>query len=298
VIEADESDGSFLALKSPAAIITNIDADHLSYWGSVQALTDGFEAFARATAGPVVLCADDPGSAALAGRNHDAITYGTAHSADYQILSFETLRAGVRFALVSGSERVEVAVDGAPGIHSARNATAALALAHQLGVDLAEGVEALRSFRGVARRFEVRGDVNGITFVDCYDHLPAEIEAAVAAARQGGWNRIVCVFQPHRYSRTEALWRSFGGAFGGTDILCVTDIYPAGESPRPGVSGELIVQAVRQACPGLPVEYRPTLTEVASWLADVLRPGDLCLTLGAGDLTLVPDEVMRHLQSH
>jgi UDP-N-acetylmuramate--alanine ligase len=137
--------------------------------------------------------------------------------------------------------------------------------------------------------------VAGVTFVDDYAHLPTEVRAALAAAVDGGWRRIVCAFQPHRYSRTEALWPDFADAFGAADVLAVTDVYPSGEAPRPGVSGKLVVNAVLDAHPHRPLAYLPRRPDVVAWLLAELRPGDLCLTLGAGDLTTVPTEVLTRL---
>ena len=295
VVEADESDGTFLALGAHAAIVTNVEPDHLEHWGGEAALRQGFTDFVAALPGPAVLCLDDPGAAALVAAASQPCTYGTTAGADYEIADVEVAGTGVRFTLRHRGEAVEVAVPAAPGLHNARNAAAALALAHQLGVSLADGAAALLGFRGVARRFEVRGEVAGVVFVDSYDHLPTEISAALAAARAGGWRRVVCCFQPHRYSRTAALWRSFAHAFVDADRLVVTDVYAAGEDPRPGVSGKLIVDAVLEAHPWKEVAWIPSLADVTTYLAGVLRSGDLCLTLGAGDLTEVPDRVMARL---
>jgi UDP-N-acetylmuramate--alanine ligase len=204
--------------------------------------------------------------------------------------------AGVRFTLVHGDERVAVVVPAAPGVHNARNAAGALALAHGLGVGLADAARALGSFTGVARRFELRGSAGGVTVVDSYDHLPTEVAAALAAAAWGPWGRVVAVFQPHRYSRTEALWREFADAFVDADLLAVTGIYPAGEDPRPGVSGKLIVDAVLDAHPWAGVAWLPGLDDVLLWLRAVLRPGDLCLTLGAGDLTGLAPRIVAQLE--
>ncbi len=153
----------------------------------------------------------------------------------------------------------------------------------------------MAAFAGVARRFEHRGEIDGITFIDDYAHLPTEVAAAIEAARSGGWGRIVAVFQPHRYSRTAALWRDFADAFEGADVLVLTDVYPAGEAPRPGVSGKLVVDAVLDRHPRRHVVYLPRRIDVVRYLVDHLRPGDLCLTLGAGDLTSAPDEVQEVL---
>ena len=164
-----------------------------------------------------------------------------------------------------------------------------------IGADATDAARALGRFGGVARRFEFRGVVDGVTFVDDYAHLPTEVEAAIQAAADGGWDRIVCVFQPHRYSRTAALWRDFATCFDGADTTVVTDIYPSGETPRPGVTGKLVVDAVLDANPWASVAWMPRLDDVASWLVDRLRPGDLCLTLGAGDLTGLPDQVISRI---
>lgn len=297
VVEADESDGTFLALGAEAAIVTNVEPDHLEHWGGEAELRAAFQRFVAALPGPAVLCADDPGSAALAAHARHPVTFGSAPGSDYRIDAVVTERTGVRFVLHHGTEVVEVVVPGAPGEHNARNAAGAMALAHRSGVDLAVAATALGQFRGVARRFEVRGEAGGVVLVDSYDHLPTEVVAALAAARAGAWHRVVCCFQPHRYSRTEALGRTFADAFVDADLLVVTDVYPAGEAPRPGVTGKLVVDAVLDAHPWKRVGWLPTLDDVVVYLGAVLRPGDLCLTLGAGDLTSVPDRVLAVLRA-
>ena len=296
VVEADESDGTFLALGAATALVTNVEPDHLENWGGEDALRDGFRRFVAAVPGPVVLCADDEGARALVVAAGRPVTYGTDPAADYRIVDPEPEGAGVRFTLVHGDERVAVVVPAAPGVHNARNAAGALALAHGLGVGLADAARALGSFTGVARRFELRGSAGGVTVVDSYDHLPTEVAAALAAAAWGPWGRVVAVFQPHRYSRTEALWREFADAFVDADLLAVTGIYPAGEDPRPGVSGKLIVDAVLDAHPWAGVAWLPGLDDVLLWLRAVLRPGDLCLTLGAGDLTGLAPRIVEMLE--
>ncbi len=172
-----------------------------------------------------------------------------------------------------------------------------MARAHAVGVPLPLAAGALAGFRGVARRFEVRGEAGGVVLVDSYDHLPTEVAAAIDAARAGDWNRIVCCFQPHRYSRTQALGPSFADCFDGADLLAVTDVYPAGEPPRPGVTGKILVDAVLDAHPWKRVAWLPTLDDVVAYLGTTLRSGDLCLTLGAGDLTTVPDRVLAALEA-
>jgi UDP-N-acetylmuramate--alanine ligase len=293
VVEADESDGTFLELPRHGAIVTNVEPDHLEHYGSWANLRSAFTTFVNATPGPVVLCVDDPVAASLA--TEGTVTYGVTPGADLQMVDLTSGREGSGFSAVfRGVElgRVDLPVAGG---HNAANAAAALAMALELGAPFDAAAAALARFAGVARRFEHRGEINGIHFVDDYAHLPSEVSAAVAAALDGGWDRIVCVFQPHRPSRTAALWKEFADSFVGVDVLAVTDIYLSGEATRPGVSGKLIVDAVLDAHPRSRVAYLPGLNDVVRWLAGELRSGDLCLTLGAGDLTTVPGRVLGEL---
>jgi len=177
-----------------------------------------------------------------------------------------------------------------PGRHNASNATGAAALALELGVAFADVQRALGGFGGVARRFQFRGERDGITYVDDYAHLPSDVDAMIHAAREGGWGRVVAVFQPHRYTRTEALWRDFADSFVGADTLVLTEVYPAGEQPRPGVSGRLVLQAVLDAHPEQHVVYLPHRADLVRHVPALARAGDVVLTLGAGDLTTAPDE--------
>jgi UDP-N-acetylmuramate--alanine ligase len=179
-----------------------------------------------------------------------------------------------------------------PGEHNARNAAGAAAAARRLGVEVPETARALARFTGVARRFEFRGEARGVTFVDDYAHLPGEVAATLAAARRGGWERVVCVFQPHRYSRLAAVAADFGGAFHDADVVVLTSVYPAGEAPLPGVSSRLVLDAVEATDPGKDVVLVPERAALLAHLRSVLRPGDVCLTLGAGDLTSLPDELL------
>ncbi|MCU1373252.1 MAG: murC [Actinomycetia bacterium] len=290
VVEADESDGTFLELGAHGVIVTNVEPDHLDHWGSFEALTDAFRRFVAEAAGPRVVCADDPGSAAVAAEVDGCVTYGTAEGATYRITDVATDRDGVRFAVNGRPLSLP-----APGVHNARNATAVLALCTELGIDPDAVVRALATFAGVGRRFERRGEARGITFIDSYDHLPTEVAAVLAAAKAGGWSRVVCVFQPHRYTRTAALWRDFADAFVDADVVAVTDVYAAGQQPIEGVTGKLIVDAVLDGHPRLRVAWLPGRDGLRRWLVSELRAGDLCLTLGAGDLTTLPDELLEVL---
>jgi UDP-N-acetylmuramate--alanine ligase len=247
-----------------------------------------------------VVCVDDEEAAALAraaGPDSHIVTYGTSEGATYRMVDVERSGRGVRFAVVRGGDRVADIRLPISGLHNARNACAALAASTELGVPTASTVRALERFGGVARHFEHRGEVAGVTFIDDYAHLPTEVAAAISAARDGEWHRIVCAFQPHRYSRTAALWADFADAFVGVDVLVVTDIYAAGETPRPGVSGKLIVQAVLDSHPRCRVVYLPHRADLVSFLTGELKAGDLCLTLGAGDLTTVPDDLRIRLSA-
>lgn len=283
VVEADESDGTFLELDPEVVVVTNVEADHLDHYGTFDALVESFSTFLARPAGPKVVCADDPVASTLA-RATGAVTYGVAGGADYRIEEYMGGRSGSRFSLrARGVLLGEVRV-AAPGLHNARNAAGAAACAIELGADFAPVATALGRFAGVARRFQFHGMVDGITLVDDYAHLPGEIEAALSAAREGGWARVVAVFQPHRYSRTEMLWRELGAAFSGADLVILTDVYGAGEVPRPGVSGQLVVGAVQDACPDVPVVYVPHRADVLEEVRRLASDGDLVLTLGAGDL--------------
>ncbi len=290
VVEADESDGTFIELDAEAVLLTSVEPDHLEHYGGFDALRAAFTRFIAEAPGPRVVCADDAIAADL-GRASDAWTYGTSADAAFRMVDMEMRRTSVSFTLVSDAGTLGTIELPVPGAHNARNATAALVMGLQLGAPFDACRRALERFAGVARRFEFRGDAAGVTFVDDYAHLPTEIRSVLEAATAGGWRRVVCVFQPHRYSRIGSLWREFGPAFVGADLVAVTDIYSAGEPPRPGVSGKLIVDAVLEAEPWKRVAYLPRKADVVPYLSAELREGDLCLTLGAGDLTMVPDDV-------
>ena len=290
VVEADESDGTFLALAPEVAVVTSVEPDHLDHWGSLDALTAAFERYAG-DAPAALVCADDPGAARV-GERVGADTYGTAEGARLRIVDLALEPGASRFVLErDGTPLGEVRVP-APGRHNALNATAAVGAALRAGAPFPAVADALSRYPGVGRRFERRGEAGGVTFVDDYAHLPAKVAAAVAAARGGGWRRVVAVFQPHRYSRTEALGRDFATSFDGVDLLVVTDVYPAGEDPRPGVTGKVVVDAVLDARPTQAVAWLPRREEVVAFLRSRLRPGDVCLTLGAGDITTLADDLL------
>jgi len=293
VVEADESDGTFVALPAEHVVVTNVEADHLDYYGSLAEIEAAFDRFLDAP-GHKIACADDPIAAKL-GRAHDAVLYGTSDEAAVRIVDPRTERAGASFGVVRGADVLGEIRLPVPGLHNIRNATAALAMAMELGVPFDACRSALARYAGVARRFQFRGRARGVTFVDDYAHNPGKVKAVLEAAAEGGWRRVVCVFQPHRYTRTAALWRSFGSSFDPADVVVIMDVYGAGERPQPGVTGKLLVDAVLEHRPWKRVAWLPRRQDVEAYLAAELRDGDLCLTLGAGDITSLSSDLLARL---
>ena len=296
IVEADESDGSFLSLSPDVAIVTSLDADHHTRYATYDDICRGFLAFMATVSGVKVLHQSVRQKLVSHGEKtgtdikpflSEVVTYGEDAEADYMI-EWQTNSCRIHFEGSIWAE-IELAV---PGRHNSENAVAALIAASELGISPEAGVQSLQRFTGVSRRFEFRGTHKGATFIDDYAHLPAEIEAAIATAQGLDPERIICVFQPHRYSRTKHLWRDFGPSFAGVDSLIVCDIYASNEMPLPGVTGDLISKAAVEANPDIAVMWLPQLQDVAIALEDELRQGDLCLVLGAGDVHLVIDEVM------
>ncbi len=296
VVEADESDGTFLALDRRAGVVTSIEPDHLGHYGSTTALEESFVRFVDETDGPVAVCLDDAGVRRLVAAATNAVTYGVAADAEVRIIDHRSeRRSSVQTLRHAGIDReLTLAV---PGLHNARNAAAAYAVAVSIGVEPEAAINGLSRYAGVARRYEFRGEVDGVTLVDDYAHLPTEIYATLTAAADGGWGRVVAVFQPHRYTRTADLHASFAHAFDRCDLLVITDVYPSGERPLPGVTGRLVADAALDAHPWRRLAYLPGRADLVSFLTSELRAGDLCLTMGAGDLTTLPDELLRLMGS-
>lgn len=292
VVEADESDGTFLQLGAYGVVVTSVEPDHLDHFGTVSELEAAFGQFVAAARGPRAVCVDDPGAAALVRVPGGAVTYGISARATYRAERVVLSGDGASFCAQARGKDMGCFELAVPGLHNVRNALGALALAMEVGASPEAARQALAGYSGVARRFERRGSRGGITYIDDYAHLPGEIKATLAAARRGPWDRVVAVFQPHRFSRTEALWPAFADAFTDADVVVVTGVYAAGEPERPGVTGRLVEQAVRSAHPELAVEYAESRPELVGLLHRLLRPGDLCLTMGAGDVTTVAAELM------
>jgi len=294
VLEADESYGSFAELVPSVVGITNVEADHLDFYGTVENLEAAFvDLVERAEEGAVAL-ADDPGAARVAAAT-TARRIGVTPGVELLLDEVELGRAYSAFRLQLRGGPLSLRV-GAAGLHNVRNAAVAAAMADAVGL-APEAIQAgLARFTGVPRRYEFRGEAAGVTFIDDYAHLPAEVAATLAAAAAGGFERIVAVFQPHRFTRTQAVAASFAGAFDLADLLVVTDVYASGETPIPGVTGRLVADAAAQGRRDLALRYVPDVASVVELLVVELRPGDLCLTMGAGDLTELPDQVLGRLR--
>jgi len=295
VVEADESDGTFLELGHTIGIVTNVEPDHLEFYGGEENMRAAFSDFV-AQSKVAVLCADDPGASDLSSASN-VVTYGAADGATYQMVDIERSSKATTFDLYRTSVLLGRLRVPMPGMHNARNATAAVAAALEMGLPFRAAQAGLANFGGVGRRFDPRGSAAGVTFIDDYAHLPTEVAAALDAAVDTRHERVVAVFQPHRFSRTEALWQDFEGAFDAADLLVLTDIYASGEKPRPGVTGELIVDAVKRRSGHPPIVYHADRSSLPQHLAGLLEPGDLCITLGAGDLVRLPDELIPILRA-
>ena len=287
VLEVDEAFRTFEWVNLAGLVVTNVEVDHLDHFGSEEALREAFEAVAGRVEGPVVCCADDPGSARVAAAV-GALTYGTAESADWRVVDLQTTPVAGSFTLSGPKGTIEVTVPG-PGRHLAVNAAGALSLLIELGRDPAELNDALTSFRGVGRRFEHRGTVAGVALYDDYAHHPTEVAATLAAARDTEPQRLMAVFQPHLYSRTQRFAREFGEALSAADLVVVTDVYGAREEPVPGVTGHLVAEAAAQA--GADVFYVTHRSDLSWHVARLAQPGDMVLSMGAGDITLLHNEL-------
>lgn len=290
VVEADEAYRSFLWLKPSISVVTNIDRDHVDHYDSWEALQEAFASFIEASSEGAVVCADNRRAMDIA-EDFSPLSYGFAEGAAVRAGELSTGVSGSTFQLIVEGQRYGEVNLKVSGRHNVQNALGAAAACLKLGLELPEVALGLEAFQGVSRRFEYRGQFQGADLVDDYAHHPAEIEATLEAARGGPWKRVVAVFQPHLYSRTQALWREFGIALSAADVVVVTDVYGAREDPVPGVTGRLIVESVCENAPGLKVAYTPRLNDAARYLQEVARPGDLVLSLGAGDITTLFDRL-------
>jgi UDP-N-acetylmuramate--alanine ligase len=298
VAEADESDGSFLRLSPTIAVVTTIDPEHLDYYRDLTHIQETFLEFINKVPfyGLAVLCLDQENIQTLLPRVEKRfVTYGLRSQADFAAMDMSFSGMTSEFLVSWKREtlgRIRLKV---PGVHNVYNALAAVAVGLDLQVDFATIQQALGEFAGVARRFQILGEPNGILVVDDYAHHPAEIQATLNAAKTGFGRNVIAVFQPHRYTRTKALVHEFATAFYQADHLFVTEIYPAGEKPIPGVRGEQIAQGAKEHG-HRDVTYVPLKEDLADAVVALCRPGDIVMSMGAGDIWKIGEEIVRRLE--
>lgn len=295
VIEADESDGTFLLYDTSIALITNVDPDHLDHWGSADAFYDGFVRFADGAREAVVISADDPGAQRVAAAltHPRVVSFGESESADVRVVGITT-EGGVAFTIVHGDESVTARLS-VPGAHNAVNATGVVAVLLTLGYALEPAVRAVESFGGTVRRFELHGTQRGVSVFDDYAHHPTEVAAALDAARTVvGDGRIIALHQPHTYSRTQEMFQEFADVLETrADHTVVLDVYGAREDPVPGVTGELVSNAFEDPAK---VHFVADWQEAAEYTASVAREGDFIITLGCGNVYQIIPQVLKALQ--
>ena len=300
VVEADESDRSFLLLAPVLAVITTIDREHLDHYHSLEEIQEVFLQFANRVPfyGTVILCIDEPNvQAILPLVKRPVITYGTSSQADLVISEVRLIGLASEFRLKYHDDDLGIfRLPSPPGIHNVRNAAAAAAVGLSLNVPADLIRAGLAKFSGVGRRFEIKGEFGGVTLIDDYGHHPAEIRATLEAACGCGYKRLLVLFQPHRYSRTQFLWEDFRSSFNQADILVMTEIYAAGEAPIEGVNGEILSEAISTAG-HKNVVFTSTMQAGMEFLYREARPGDAILTIGAGSVGRVLDQLAMLLAS-
>jgi len=298
VAEADESDGSFLFLSPTIAVVTNIDREHLDFYQTMDRLNESFLTFINKIPfyGLGVLCLDDANVRGLLAKVRKRFTtYGLSSDADFSAQDLKLKAAGVEFTALHRGKALGQLRLHLPGRHSATNALAAAAVAHELEIPFSHVAQALAAFTGIHRRFEIKGEPKGILVIDDYGHHPAEVRATIGAIRESWQRPLTVIFQPHRYSRTRDLFDEFLTAFEGADRLVVTEIYAAGEDAIAGVSGESLYQAIKRKG-HLDVEFMAEKDQIAKRLVEKLGAGDVALTLGAGDIYKVGEALVEALK--
>jgi UDP-N-acetylmuramate--alanine ligase len=286
VAEADEFDRSFLMLTPTIAVVTTIEAEHLDCYKDLEEIKKAFAEFANKVPfyGSVALCLDEKGVQAILPRIEKRyITYGLSSAADVQAREMAFKGLATEYEAYAKGERLGRVTLKVPGVHHVKNSLAAIVVGMELEVPFKDLAESLSGFSGVYRRFEIKGEKNGVTVVDDYGHHPTEIEATLRAAKEGFGRRVVAVFQPHLFSRTRDFHREFGSAFYQADVLVVTDVYPAREQPIAGVTGEMVAKAAKEFG-HRDVHYVEDKNAVAEFLEGIVKSGDMLITLGAGDV--------------
>ena len=298
VVESDESDGSFLKLAPILTVVTNIDREHLDHYSDIEAIRAAFVEFVNKVPfyGANILCLDDENvRQILPSINRRSITYGQNPQAHLQVHGHSCGHLFSRFSVRARDRELGEFQLNVPGFHNVLNATAALAVGLELGVDVEQAREALASYSGVDRRFQRRGEARGVTVVDDYGHHPTEIRATLEAARLCDYGRILVIFQPHRFTRTEHLMGDFARSFHQADAVFLLDIYAASEKPIEGVTAEALAERIRQ-CGHRWVEYAGTIDKAVDAASRAARPGDLVLTLGAGNVWQAGDRLLERLR--
>lgn len=296
VAEGDESDGTLVKFEPKHAIILNIEAEHLDFYEDLNEIKLVFRQLLEKTSGLSVFCGEDPVATALCRARKNGISYGWSREHDFSANILELRPAQTVYEVFQRGALLGTVTLGIPGRHNVLNSLAALGFAYSLGVPFEKIKQALESFRGARRRFESKFAGSQFQIVDDYGHHPTEIKATLATARALNPQRIVCLFQPHRYSRTQLLKKEFGGAFDDADVLFVTDVYAASEKPLPGISGETIIEEVLAQRPQALCYSTPKLLQARDVIAGKLRPGDLLITLGAGNVHEVGSCLARDLK--
>ncbi len=299
VAEADESDGSFLSLRPHGIIVTNIEEDHHDFYDTPERLDGYFRSFLEGMeeVGAAVLNGDDLRLRRVAeGLPREVVFYGMGGENDWCFDRVELKRGGGRCRVLRSGRALGEMELVVPGLHNLYNAVAATAMASWLGVDFELARDSLKGFTGVRRRFELVGECGGIRLLDDYAHHPTEMAATLEAARREGAGRIVCIFQPHRYSRTAALGREMGEALGLADLVILTEVYGAGEDPIPGANAKVVLDGLLEKHPRCYAVFVPKRVELGTVALRHLRPGDLVLTMGAGDVTQCARELLEAIR--
>ena len=298
VSEADESDGTFLKYYPYVGIVTNVENDHMDHYGTMENIIKAFHQFLSQVRddGFAVGCFDNENIRNIVKTvDKKIISYAIEHEADYQAANIVAEGSGIAFDVMHKGENLGRVVLNIPGKHNVLNAMAAVVTGVQLGLTVPQMAEGLTQFNGAKRRFQTKGKANGVWVVDDYAHHPTEIATTLKAARQTNPKRLVCAFQPHRYSRTQLLQKEYGACFKDADLLILTDVYSAGEDPIPGINGELLVKEVAEQT-GQETVYIQNKNDIPAYLKSIAKEGDLIMTMGAGDIVKCGEELVELLK--
>ncbi len=300
VLEADEFDRSFLQLMPTVAVINNIEPEHLDVYKDFKDIKNTFIEFANKVPfyGFVAICADDKGAMEISSDiNKKMISFGVDNDAYFIAKNIKFNELNTEFDIYEAGELKETIRIRVPGIHNVKNALATIAVGRTLSIGYEVIKKALSRFGGILRRFDIKAIINGITIVDDYAHHPTEVKATLKAARDGWNKRIVCAFQPHTFTRTRDFYLEFASSFFDADIAVITDVYPAREKPIDGVSGKLIADNIKLEGRLKKVIYEPNFDNLTQLISDVIQPGDIFITLGAGNIYKIADNIIKGLKS-